>query len=128
MGVGSKIAQLWDAAGRPLGTPMRHEADVTCVGFSLDGKTILTASGDGQQIAVTQWDAATCRRIGRPSVWQGRGKPVAFSPDRRTLLTGGDHVAQSGTSRVPVPGHADGPAERPSANGGWRSAPIAAWW
>jgi WD40 repeat protein len=97
---GSRLhtALVWDVAGRrPLGEPLRHEQPVWDVAFSPDGNTVLTATHppvltaprDG---AVCLWDAATGKPLGRP-----RRHPdvmtVAFGPDGRTFLTGGDDGA-----------------------------------
>jgi WD40 repeat protein len=38
-------ARLWDAAtGKPLGAPLRQNARISALGFSPDGKTVVTGS------------------------------------------------------------------------------------
>jgi len=82
-------ARLWDAStGRPIGQPMRFGGGfVSVVAFSHDGGLALTAGGiDG---GARLWDADTGRPIGRPIESGGGFTAVAFSPDGRTILTGG---------------------------------------
>jgi WD40 repeat protein/serine/threonine protein kinase len=49
--------RLWDAAtGKPIGAPMAHRGPVFTAAFSPDGRTCLTASGDGM---VRLWPVPT---------------------------------------------------------------------
>ncbi len=102
--------KLWDVAtGEPVGMPLPHSARVQAVAFSPDGKTVLTGCWDGM---VRRWDMATGRILGQPLPHVAMSlalftspdkktacndpKPlapvlaVAFSPDGKTALTGGE--------------------------------------
>ena len=90
-------ARLWDAeTGRPIGVPMMNRGFVWGVAFSPDGKRVVTTSGDLAEF----WDVAT---TGDRFKGMGPGHGVlivtphhgggiagvAFSPDSRTIVTGG---------------------------------------
>jgi WD40 repeat protein/tetratricopeptide (TPR) repeat protein/tRNA A-37 threonylcarbamoyl transferase component Bud32 len=87
----SGIVQLWDVAtGRPKGQPLKHRERIMQVALSSDGRTVAAARDGkhGLRGGVQLWDAVT----GRPGLdlpHPGRVWAVAFSPDRKTLLTGG---------------------------------------
>ncbi len=92
-GSNDKTARLWDVrTGRPLGTPMKHDHEITAVAFSPDGATVLTGSGDlGQHAGIAQlWDARTGKPIAEPMKHSGRVLVVAFCPDGTTMLTASD--------------------------------------
>jgi eukaryotic-like serine/threonine-protein kinase len=101
-GSDDKTARLWDATtGQPRGRPLAHQGGVKAVAFSPDGQTIVTGGwGDAARL----WDAASARPLGTPLEHPGVGTPlehpnvvqaVAFSPDGRTILTGGwDNTAR----------------------------------
>jgi WD40 repeat protein/serine/threonine protein kinase len=101
--------KLWDVAtGEPVGEPLPHPARVQAVAFSPDGKTMLTGCCDGM---ARRWDMATGQILGQPlshvamllafftdpdeKTARNDPKPlapvlaVAFSPDGKTVLTGG---------------------------------------
>jgi len=88
-----ELAILRSAIDRSLATCVGHEAEVTAVAFSPDGKRMATASVDG---TARIWDAATGASLG---ALQGHRKPItslAFSPDGRSLATG----SADGTARI----------------------------
>jgi WD40 repeat protein/serine/threonine protein kinase len=76
--------QLWDAAaGKPVGTPLRHQDRVMAVAFSSDGRKVLTGSWDKTACV---WDVTTGQAVTLEhpyEVWA-----VAFSRDGKTVLTG----------------------------------------
>jgi WD40 repeat protein len=80
--------RLWDArTGDPLGQPWAHERPVHAVAFSPDVNTILI----GTWMQARLYDAATGEPRCGPLVHQpGFVRAVAFSPDGRVILTGGD--------------------------------------
>jgi WD40 repeat protein len=88
-----RTARLWDAgAGEVLRTFQPGESEVDTVAISPDGKTVLVGCERGIRV----WDADSGRLIGR---LEGHGRipghrgcivtATAFSPDGRTLATGG---------------------------------------
>jgi len=78
--------RLWDAAtGKPLGTAMHHQNQVTAVAISPDSKTVLTGSHDK---TARLWDAATGKPLGAVLQHQYAVVSVAYSPDGKTVLTG----------------------------------------
>jgi eukaryotic-like serine/threonine-protein kinase len=82
---------LWDAAtGRPLGPPL-ESSGVVARAFGPDGRTIATVGKEG---TIAFREAATGRPIrslaGRPGLVTELDLVVAFSPDLRAVLAGGE--------------------------------------
>jgi WD40 repeat protein/tetratricopeptide (TPR) repeat protein len=84
-------ARLWDtASGKAIRPPMVHQGAVDRVAFSRDGKSFLTKTDS----TIRLWDAANNEPIGQPII-QRNVSCWAFSPDMKTILTGGkDHEAR----------------------------------
>jgi WD40 repeat protein len=80
--------RLWDvASAQPLGEPLKgHKGAVYSVVFSSDGR--LLASGDDQGDIIL-WDVATRQLIGQLTSHLKEVNSLAFSPDSKTLASGG---------------------------------------
>jgi WD40 repeat protein/serine/threonine protein kinase len=83
--VDENVVRRWELArSQYAGPPLEHPGPVTALAVSRDGRLIATGCDDR---TVRLWDSATGRveraLPGENTVWA-----VAFSPDRRTLLTG----------------------------------------
>jgi WD40 repeat protein len=80
-------ARRWDAATcKPIGPIMKHNGDVWAVGYSRDGKTILTASADG---TAGLWNAESGGPLGEPLAHPAPVRSAAISPDDKLVVTGG---------------------------------------
>jgi WD40 repeat protein len=90
-GGGDKTVRIWDATtGEAIGKPFSgHKSPVNSVAFSRDSKRIFSGSGDNM---VRIWDVTTGQAIGKPTVYQGSGISVAFSPDGKRIVSGGEDM------------------------------------
>jgi RNA polymerase sigma factor (sigma-70 family) len=89
--VGEDSASVWDVAtGREQVHLPAHEKPIVCLGFTSDGKDLLTATGERQEdIILRQWDLASGKerhtiRVPAPKreAWL---RPLAFSADGKTI-------------------------------------------
>lgn len=81
-----RVARLWDATtGKLLATPWPHEERVLKARLSPDGTRAATIAGSRFRL----WDTATAQPIGRAAGVSGDFVDLVFSPDGRSLLTGG---------------------------------------
>jgi WD40 repeat protein/uncharacterized caspase-like protein len=87
-----KEVQQWDSAsGRPLLTLRLHSGAVKSITFASDGSTIASAGVDD---TIRLWDATSGRALHTLQGHQqgqedGQMQAVAFSPDGRTIVSGG---------------------------------------
>ncbi|CAM5673494.1 hypothetical protein SAVIM338S_07098 [Streptomyces avidinii] len=102
---------LWAAAALPLHRRLfGHEAEVTAVAFSPDGRTLATGSADN---TVRLWDPETGKLRSTLEGPTSVVYSVAFSPDGRTLATGSDDNSArlwdlaTNTTRTTLTGHTD---------------------
>jgi dipeptidyl aminopeptidase/acylaminoacyl peptidase len=72
------------ATGKPLGEPMKHDAEVASVAFSPKGPMIATATADGM---ARLWDTTTGNPLGQPIKHTEGVHCVAFSPDGKTIAS-----------------------------------------
>jgi eukaryotic-like serine/threonine-protein kinase len=84
-------ARVWDVAtGQPVTPPLRHEAAVRCVGFSPDGRYVVTASGINSRGGTARvWDASTGEPVTAPLEHKPEVFSAVFSPDGRQVVTAG---------------------------------------
>jgi len=92
-------AQAWSLADKrvsPVGTPLKHTADVTFAAFSADGSRLVTVSKDGSAVV---WE-----RKAEPAAFEQKwsfkheGVPnhAAFHPEKELIAT----ASSDGTARV----------------------------
>jgi WD40 repeat protein len=96
---GENNLKLWDAAsGRELRTFNEHSCWIYAVAFSPDGHTIVSSAvayaQDGRSIDTNSgilrlWDAVSGREIRSFNANSNGVNAVAFSPDGRTIVSGG---------------------------------------
>jgi WD40 repeat protein len=79
------------ATSAELKVQLGHSGSVNSVGFSPDGRSVLTG---GEDKSARLWDLATGHEIRRFSGHSAGVSSVGFSPDGRTILTGSDNTAQ----------------------------------
>jgi WD40 repeat protein len=83
--------ELWDVtAGDLLHSFVGHNADVTALAFSPDGRTALSGSKDR---TLKLWDVATGKELKGFRGHVGDIRSVAFSPDGRLAVSSGDDGA-----------------------------------
>jgi len=83
----------------PNGPPRQRalsESDFECVSFSPDGKTLATAGWDRKIVEL--WDTGSGKRLATFHGHKGNVTHVAFLPDGKSLLSGGDDY--DGTIRL----------------------------
>ena len=88
-------ARFWDTSrGVAAGPPLHHEEEVRAVAYSRDGGTLMTLDG-----AVRLWQAP--RGFRRAALTHGvAAYAVAFSPDGKLVLTGGEDGTNRGIARL----------------------------
>jgi WD40 repeat protein len=85
------VARVWNAAtGKQIGKPIPIAplSSGPLARFSPDGRLLLAAAGGGRG-QVRLWDTATGEPLGEPLEHPHQIDSFAFSPDGRTIVTGG---------------------------------------
>jgi WD40 repeat protein len=106
-GSNDETIRIWDAEiGQAIGAPLKgHDGYVMSVGFSPDGKHVVSGSYDTM---IRIWDIETGQAIGAPfEGHNGCVRSVAFSPDGKCVVSGSDdktiRIWESGTLRPARP-------------------------
>jgi RNA polymerase sigma factor (sigma-70 family) len=88
------VVKVWDAKTLALKQTLGGESQLVCVALSPDGKYV--AAGDPSKRTVPLWNAAT--GVLERTLGTGVAQPwcLAFSPDRKTLVVGGQKSDHSG--------------------------------
>jgi WD40 repeat protein/serine/threonine protein kinase len=86
-GSDDRTARVWDAkSGRALPPLFQHDAGVTAVALSQDGKLLVTGwEGSGQ---VTLWDAITGQELRNPGFTGYPIRSIALTPDGKRVFSG----------------------------------------
>ncbi|MGE0133204.1 MAG: serine/threonine-protein kinase [Blastocatellales bacterium] len=84
---GANDIVLWEARTRTLLARLEHTDNVWSLGFSPDGRWLVSSHGDG---AILLWDVADRRRIANFNEHSGPVRKVIFSPNGNSLVSGGD--------------------------------------
>lgn len=84
-GSDDKTAKLWDVEAGQLKATLKHRGTVWSMDFSPDGKLFATAADNDHSVKI--WDAASGQLLNE--LKEAR-YPATFSPDGRTLATGGE--------------------------------------
>jgi WD40 repeat protein len=84
---GAREACIWDVGtGEPITSPMHHDGAVLQLEFSPDGKSLLTACGDGRARVFETTDAPGRLRFeGKPNAQQHNAR-AKFTPDGKSVL------------------------------------------
>ncbi len=77
-------AFVWNLATATLSPELTHTEDVTTVQFSIDGKKLVTGSGDKTACI---WDTLSGKIIGAPMKHPSKVHSAIFSPDGKRIAT-----------------------------------------
>ncbi|KAH7919598.1 WD40 repeat-like protein [Leucogyrophana mollusca] len=112
-----KSIRVWDSkTGVQVGKPMLgHKDAVNWISITADGRRV--ASG-GNDTTVRVWDLATRLQVGDPFDADGRVSSVAFSPDSRYIISGGNYLCLFDTESFAI----QGPVSLPIASA--QNAPV----
>jgi eukaryotic-like serine/threonine-protein kinase len=88
-GWGGMPVKVWDARTEQVRVEFSgHKGIVFCVSWHPDGQWIASAGLDGELLTVKVWDAKTGRQVFELPPGPEEYFALAFSPDRRHLVTG----------------------------------------
>jgi RNA polymerase sigma factor (sigma-70 family) len=88
------VVKLWDAKTLALKQTLGGDSQLVCVALSPDGK--LVAAGDPSKRTVKLWNAGTGALERTLQTGEAQPWSVAFSPDGKTLVVGGQNSDHSG--------------------------------